>query len=191
MQLSADMKWTGYSSTEKMRKQLIDFICGEESNFKRVFEEPTSPYSDRVEICVEGGKVVARSCFVFLKCSRKKSRIIGACSTNKLADLIDDFDILKEQMSKLNLNFDLSEPKIFLDNNEVFNNVRKRRSSMKNVLPEFFGTIGFFSGAISYLVFGEFNQITLTVFILGLISWMGSIILGNWNRQKYVLIEQE
>jgi len=191
VQLSADMKWAGYSSTEKMRAHLADFICGKKSNFKRVFKAPTSSYSARVELCVKGGKVASRSCFVFLKCSRKKSRIIGACSTNKLVDLIADFDILKEYISKSNLNFILSEPKVFLENKEVCNNVVKRGLSMKRVLPDFLGTIGFFSGALSYLIFGELNQITVVLFILGLISWMGSAILGSWNRQKYIFIEQE
>jgi hypothetical protein len=191
VQLSADMKWAGYSSTEKMRENLADFICGKKSNFKRVFKAPTSPYSARVELCVKGGKVASRSCFVFLKCSRKKSRIIGACSTNKLVDLIADFDILKEYISKSNLNFSLSEPKVFLENKEVCNNVVKRELSMKRVLPDFLGTIGFFSGALSYLIFGELNQITVVLFILGLVSWMGSAIFGSWNRQKYIFIEQE
>ena len=191
VQLSADMKWAGYSSTEKMSKHLADFVCGKKSNFKRVFEVPTSPYSAQVELCVKGGKVASRSCFVFLKCSRKKSRIIGACSTNKLVDLINDFDILKEHISKSNLNFIFSEPKVFLENNEVYNNVVKSGLSMKTILPDFLGTIGFFSGALSYLVFGELNQITGVMFILGLISWMGSAIFGSWNRQKFVFIEQE
>jgi len=191
VQLSADMKWADYSSTKKAREHLADFICGKKSNFKRVFESPTSPYSAQVELCVKGGKVASRSCFVFLKCSRKKSKIIGACSTNKLTDLINDFDILKEHITKLNLNFIFSEPKIFLENNEVCNNMIRRRLSMKSVLPDFLGTIGFFSGASSYLIFGELNQITVALFILGLISWIGSAVFGSWNRQKFVFIEQE
>ena len=191
MQLSADMKWADYSSTEIMREHLADFICGKKSNFERVLRAPTSPYSARVELCVRGGKVASRSCFVFLKCSRKKSRIIGACSTNKLVDLIADFDILKEYISKSNLNFILSEPKVFLENKEVCKNVVKRGLSMKRVLPDFLGTVGFFSGALSYLIFGELNQVTVVLFILGLISWMGSAIFGSWNRQKYIFIEQE
>jgi hypothetical protein len=191
VQLSADMKWTGYSSTKKAREHLVDLICGKKSNFKRVFEAQTSPYSAQVELCVKGGKVASRSCFVFLKYSRKKSKIIGACSTNKLIDLINDFDILKEHITKLNLNFRFSEPKIFLENNEVCNNMIGRRLSMKSVLPDFLGTIGFFSGASSYLIFGELNQITVAMFTLGLISWIGSAIFGSWNRQKFVFIEQE
>jgi hypothetical protein len=191
LRLSADIKWTGYSSIEKKREHLFDFVCSEKSTFKRVFEIATLPHSDRVEMCVRGGKMVGRSHFVFLKCSRKKSRIIGECSTNRIFDLVDDFDFLMEQMSKSNMNFALSEPKVFLDNNEVFDAIDKRGLSIKSVLPEFLGTTGFFSGAISYLIFGEFNQITIVAFLLGLISWMGSIIYGNWNRPKYVFIEQE
>jgi hypothetical protein len=191
LRLSADIKWTGYSSIEKKREDLFDLVCSDKSTFKQVFEEAILLHSDRVEMCIKGGKKVARSFFVFFKCSRKKSRIIGACSTNKLFDLIEDFDFLREQMSKSNMNFALSEPKVYLDNNEVFDTIDKRGLSIKSVLPEFLGTAGFFSGAISYLVFGEFNQITVVAFILGLISWMGSLVYGNWNRPKYVFIEQE
>ena len=90
VQISADMKGADYSSTEKVSAHLADFVCGKKSNFKRVFEGPNSPYSAQVKLCVKGGKVASRSCFVFLKCSRKKFRIIGACSTNKLVDLIND-----------------------------------------------------------------------------------------------------
>jgi hypothetical protein len=191
MRLSADMKWTSYSSTAKMREHLVDFVCSEKSRFRRIFEGATRPYSGRVEMCIEGGKVTARSYFVFLKCSRKKSRIIGACSTNKLADLIEDFDFLKEQMNKSNLTFTLTDPKIYLDNNELFDTVDRRGLSMKSVLPEFLGTIGFVSGATSYLIFGEFSQITVVSFILGLVFWIGSIFFGSKNRPKYVFIEQE
>ncbi len=188
MQLSTDIKWTGYSSKEKTWEHIADFVCGEKSKFKRVFIESPLPHSDRVEMCVMGGKVTARSYFVFLKCSRKKSRIIGVCSTNKLVDLIEDFDFLKERISKSNQNFAVTEPKVFLNNSEILPS-DKRGLSIKSVLPEFLGTIGFFSGALSYLFFGEFNQITVGVFISALISWMGSIIFGSRNRKKYVLIE--
>jgi hypothetical protein len=189
VRLSADVKWAGYSST--MRKQLVDFVCNERSNFKSVAEEITRPYSNQVEMHVRGGKVTARSFFMLIKCSRKKSRIIGACSTNKLVDLIEDFDFLKEQMKKSNLNFTLSDPKVFLDNNDQLNAVGKRGLSLKSILPELLGTIGFVSGATSYLIFGGFNQITVVAFILGLICWLGSIILGSSNPIKYVFIDQE
>ena len=191
MRLSADVKWTGCLSTMRMRKQLVDFVCDEKSNFKSLAEEVTRSYSDQVEMYVKGGKVTARSCFMLFKCSRKKSRIIGACSTNKLVDLLEDFDFLKEQMKKSNLNFTLSDPKVFLDNNDHLNAVGKRGSSFKSILPELLGTIGFVSGATSYLIFGGFNQITVVAFILGLICWLGSIILGSSNPIKYVFIEQE
>ena len=191
MRLSADMKWIGCSSTAKMREHLSDFVCNEKSNFKRIFKESTRPCSDRVEMYIKGGKVTARSRFVFLKCSRKKSRIVGACSTNKLVDLIADFDFLKEQMNRSNLSFTLSDPKVFLDNNELFDTLDKRGSSVKSVLPELLGTIGFVSGATSYLFFREFNQITMVAFILGLIFWVGSVIFGSGNRPKYLFIEQE
>jgi hypothetical protein len=191
VRLSADVKWTGCSPTMRMRKQLVDFVCDEKSNFKSLAKEVTRSYSDQVEMYVKGGKVTARSCFMLIKCSRKKSRIIGACSTNKLVDLIEDFDFLKEQMKKSNLNFILSDPKVFLDNNDNLNAVGKRGSSFKSILPELLGTIGFVSGATSYLIFGGFNQITVVAFILGLICWLGSIILGSSNPIKYVFIDQE
>ena len=191
MRLSADIKWVGYSSTARMRGHLVDFVCNEKSNFKRIFEEITGSAFDRAEMCVRGGKVTARSCFVFLRCSRKKSRIVGACSTNRLVDLIEDFDFLKEQMKKLNMAFTLSDLKVFLDKNELINTVDKRGLSVKSFLPELLGTIGFISGATSYLILGEFNQITMFAFISGLIFWVGSTIFGSGNRPKYVLIDQE
>ena len=103
MRLSADMKWTGCSSTAGIKNRLINFVCIEESNFEKIFEATTPPYSGRIEMCINGGKVASRSYFVFLKSSRKKSRIIGECSTNRLADLIEDFDLLKKQMKRINL----------------------------------------------------------------------------------------
>ena len=191
MRLSADMKWMVGSSTTKMREHLVDYVCNEKSDFKGILEQATRPYSDQVEMRVKCGKVITRSYFVFLKCSRKKSRIIGTCSTNKLVDLIDDFDFLKEQMKKSNLTFNLSDPKVFLDNNELFNIEDKRGLSMKIVLPELLGTAGFVSGATSYLIFGEFNIFTVVAFILGFIFWVGASIFGSGNRPKYVLIEPE
>ena len=142
------MKWIDCSSTGKTRQQIVDLVCNEKSNFKNISKEVAQPYSSKVEMCVKGGKVTARSCFVLIKCSRKKSQIIGTCSTNKLVDLIEDFDFLKEQMKKPNLTFTLSDPKVFFDKDEHFNNAGKR-GSMKSVLSEVLGTIGFASGAIS------------------------------------------
>jgi hypothetical protein len=191
MRLSADMKWTGCSSTARMKGRLFNFVCIENSNFEKIFEDTALQDSGRVEMCVNGGKITSRSYFVFLRRSRKKSRIVGACSTNRLADLIEDFDFLKKQMKRINLTFTLSDPRIFLDDSELLDNVNERRISMKSVLPEFLGTMGFVSGATSYLVFGQFNQITAVSFILGMVFWIGSIFFGNGNRRKYVLIDQE
>ncbi len=191
MRLSADVEWIGYSSAGRTREQLVDFVCNEKSNFKNIAEEIARPYSNQVEMCVKGGKVTARSYFVLIKCSRKKSQIIGTCSSNKLVDLIEDFGFLKEQMKKSNLTFTLSDPKVFLDNKEYLNTVGKRGSLVKNFLPELLGTIGFVSGATSYIILGGFNQIAVVAFSLGLLCWLGSIIFGSGNSTKYVFIEQD
>jgi hypothetical protein len=191
VRLSADMKWIGYSSTARMRMHLGDFVCNKELVFERILKESTKHYQNRVEMCINCGKVAARSYFVFFRCSRKKSRIIGVCSTNKLVELIEDFNFLKKQMKKSNLGYSIGDPKVFLDNSAVFNTSDKQRLSLKGVIPELLGTIGFISGAISYFVFGEFNQITVTAFILGLFFWLGSVIFGSGNSKKYVYIEQE
>ena len=191
MRLSADMKWIDYSSTWKTREHLVSVVCNEKSNFKNIAEEVARPYSNQVEMCVKGGKVTARSCFVLIKCSRKKSRIIGTCSTNKLVDLIEDFDFLKEQMKKANLTFAFSDPTVFLESNEHVKTVSKRGSSVKSFLPELLGTTGFVSGATSYVIFGGVNPITVISFTLGLLCWLGSIIFGGSNSKKYVFIEQD
>ena len=191
MRLSADMKWIDYSSTWKTREHLVSVVCNEKSNFKDIAEEVARPYSNQVEMCVKGGKVTARSCFVLIKCSRKKSRIIGTCSTNKLVDLIEDFDFLKEQMKKANLTFAFSDPTVFLESNEHVKTVSKRGSSVKSFLPELLGTTGFVSGATSYVIFGGVNPITVISFTLGLLCWLGSIIFGGSNSKKYVFIEQD
>ena len=191
MQLCADIKWIGSSSAGKVRKQVVEFICTEKSNFKNITQDVSLLRSNQVEMCVRGGKETARSCFVLIKCSRKKSRIIGTCSTNKLVDLIDDFDFLRDQMKKSNLTFALSDPKVFLDNSEYRKTLGKPGASMKSILPELFGTIGFVSGATSFIVFGGINQITVVAFTLGLLCWLGSIILGSGNSTKYVFIEKD
>ena len=191
VRLSADMKWIDYSSTWKTREHLVSVVCNEKSNFKDIAEEVARPYSNQVEMCVKGGKVTARSCFVLIKCSRKKSRIIGTCSTNKLVDLIEDFDFLKEQMKKANLTFAFSDPTVFLESNEHVKTVSKRGSSVKSFLPELLGTTGFVSGATSYVIFGGVNPITVISFTLGLLCWLGSIIFGGSNSKKYVFIEQD
>jgi hypothetical protein len=191
VRLSADMKWIGYSSKGRTREQLVNLVCNEKSSFKNIAEEVARPNSNKVEMCVKGGKVTGRSCFVLIKCSRQKSRIIGTCSTNKLVDLLKDFDFLKEQMKKSNLNFTLSDPKVFLDNDEYRSAVGKQRLSVKSILPEMLGTIGFVSGATSYVIFGGFNPITVIAFSMGLLCWLGSIIIGSENSTKYVFVEQE
>ena len=191
VRLSADMKWIDYSSTWKTREHLVSVVCNEKSNFKNIAEEVARPYSNQVEMCVKGGKVTARSCFVLIKCSRKKSRIIGTCSTNKLVDLIEDFDFLKEQMKKANLTFAFSDPTVFLESNEHVKTVSKRGLSVKSFLPELLGTTGFVSGATSYVIFGGVNPITVISFTLGLLCWLGSIIFGGSNSKKYVFIEQD
>ena len=190
MRLSADIQWSDYSSTSKMKKHLIGFACSEKLNFKRIFERRV-PSSDQVEISVKCGKVANRSFFIFLKCSRNKSRIVGTCSTNKFVDIIDDFNFLERQMSRSNLTYTLSNPKIFLDNNKIFNNGDKRGLSIKTVLADIFGTMGFVSGATFYIIFGKFNLISLTGFVFSLIFWIGTITFGVLKRTEYVLIEQE
>ena len=190
MRLSADIKWTDYSSTSKMKKHLNPFACSKKSNLKQIFARGT-PSSDQVEISVSCGKVAKRSFFVFLKYSRNKSRIIGTCSTNKLVDMIDDFSFLEEQMNRSNLTYTLSDPKVFLDNNKIFDNNDTRGLPIKTVLADFFGTIGFISGATFYIFFGEYNLISMTAFVFGVVFWMGAIIFGSLKRTKYVLIEQE
>jgi hypothetical protein len=191
VRLSADIKWIDYSSTAQMRKHLVAFVCNEKPNFKKNLEGTNLSSLSRVEIKIKCGKVANRSSFAFLRCPKNKSRIIGVCSTNKLVDLIEDFDFLREQMNKSNITFTLGEPKIFIDNNELFVNVDKTRLRTKSILADFLGTFGFISGAISYLILGEFSQITLIAFIMGMIFWLASIIFGSGNKTKYVLIEQE
>lgn len=191
MRLSADIKWATYSSTTKMRKHLSDYVCGKKSNLKRIFKGSNIPPSDQVEVSVKCGKVAERSSFVFLRGSRNQSQIIGSCSTNHLVDLIDDFDFLKEQMNQSNLTFTLGDPKIVIENNKAIEKANRRIFQVKSVLADFFGLIGFISGAAAYLLYGEFNQVTLLLFMLGLIFWMGSVVIGCWDQPKYVLIEKE
>jgi hypothetical protein len=191
VRLSADIKWTGCSSIERMRNHLSDFTCCQKSNLKKIFKGQAPPAYDRVEVSVKCGKVAGRSSFIFLRRPRNKSQIIGVCSTNQLVDLIDDFDFLKLLMDKSNLTFSVSDPKVTLDGNKFIEKTNRGFSNMKSVLADFLGMVGFISGATSYLLFGEANQITVIFFILGLIFWTGSVIIGRWNRPKYLLIEQE
>ena len=191
MQLSADIKWKDRSSTAEMKKHLVGFICSKKSKFRSILNEVPASYADRVELKVECGKVAKRSCFIFFKCSRNKSHIIGTCYTDRLVDLIDDFDFLKAHMNESNLMFSVSDPKVFLDNAKLFASENKTGLQLKSVLADIFGITGFVSGAISYFVFGEINQITMMAFIFGLVSWIGSIIFTIGNKPNYILIQQE
>ena len=191
MRLSADIKWTDYTSRIGMRNYLYDFVCSKKSNKKGISEESTLPPSDEVEIIVKCGKRAERSCFVFLRCSRNKSRIVGTCSTNRLFVLVDDFDFLTDQMKRSNLSFDLSDPRVTLDSNKFIEEGAGGFLQMDTFLADFFAIVGFILGAVSYLFFGEFNQITVLMFVLGFSFWIGSVVTGKWNRPKYVLIESE
>lgn len=190
MRLSVDIKWTDCATTSKMRKHLIRFACSEKSSLKRIFGRGAPP-SDQVEISVKCGKVANRSVFVFLKCSRSKSRIIGTCSTNKLVDMVDDFNFLERHMSRSNLTYTLGDPKVFLEKSKICDNVDKRGLSKQIILADFFGATGFISGAMFFVIFGEFNLISMTAFVFGLIFWMGAIISGSFKQTRYILIEQE
>ena len=190
MRLSADIKWIDCSSTT-LRQDLSDYVCSEKSTLTKVFKGSTPPSSKEVEAIVKCGKVAQRSSFVFLRGSRNKSQIIGTCSTNRLVNLIDDFDFLKEQMKKSSLTFALSDPKISLDRNKLVKKADKGFFQKISVLADLFGIVGFISGAIAYLLFGEFNQITLFSLVLGLGFCLGSAVIVCLNHPKYVLIEQE
>lgn len=190
MRLSADIKWIDCSSTG-MREHLRKFVFSEKLNLNGIFKGSTPPSSDQVEVSVRCGKVAKRSSFVFLRGTRNKSQIIGTCSTNRIIDLIDDFDFLKEQMKKSSLTFALSDPKISLDRNKLVKKADKGFFQKISVLADLFGIVGFISGAIAYLLFGEFNQITLFSLVLGLGFCLGSAVIVCLNHPKYVLIEQE
>jgi hypothetical protein len=187
MQLSADIKWIGYSSATKMRNHLIRFACSEKSNFSRISKSVIP--SPQVEISVQCGKVAKRSSFVFLRHSRNKSQIIGKCSTNRLIDLINDFDFLEKQMNKSGLDFTLSDPKVF-GCSELFANLKKRNSRKKVVLEEILGTSGFVAGGLAFIFAGT-NLISFLAVISGLIVLLLSITLSSQNRKKYVLIQHE
>ena len=191
MRLSADIKWTDYTSRIGMRNYLYDFVCSKKSNQKGISIESTLPPYDKIEIIVKCGKIAERSCFVFLRCSRNKSRIVGTCSTNRLFDLVDDFDFLTDQMKRSNLSFDLSDPRVTLDSKKFIEEGAGGFLQMDTFLADFFAIVGFILGAVSYLFFGEFNQITVLMFVLGFSFWIGSVVTGKWNRPKYVLIESE
>lgn len=191
MRLSADIKWVDYSSLDRMRKHLIPFACSERSNSARIAKDKSLSSSDRVEISVRCGKVAKRSTFVFLRYSRNKSRIIGTCSTNKLMDLVNDFDLLEERMNQSGVCFTLSDPKVFIGNSELLGNLNKKGSLKLAILADFIGTLGFVSGATAFVFVGEPNLISIIAVFLGLIFLMGSIMLSGGNQRKYILIQQE
>ncbi len=190
MRLVADIKWNGCPSISILRTQLVSFLCGDKSILKSIFKESALPASYQVELSVKCGRVTERSYFVFLRRSRNKSHIIGACATNRLVDLIDDFDFLKEQIAKSNLSYRFTDPKVILDEDKFIKQTDGRFFRMKSVLADFFGIVGFASGT-AYLFFGELNQITISLFILGLFFWIGSVVVGERSRPKYVLIESD
>lgn len=191
MQLLADIKWTDRSSSKRMRKHLSDFVCSKKSNVHRIFKDSTPPSSDQIEVSVRCGKVAKRSSFILLRGSRNKSKIIGACSTNHLLDLIDDFDFLREHMNKSNLMFTLGDPKITLEDDKFFEKVNKGFLQMKVFLADFLGIIAFIVGASGYLIFGENTQFAIISLILGLFFCVGSVLIGFWRQPKYILIEEE
>jgi len=174
-----------------MRQDLSDYVCSEKSTLARVFKGLTPPSSDEVEAIVKCGKVAQRSSFVFLRGSRNKSQVIGTCSTNRLVNLIDDFDFLKEQMKKSNLTFAMSDPRVTFDNNNHVEKSDRGFLHTVRVLADLFGIIGFVSGALACLLFGELNQITLISLVLGLTFCLGSVVVGCFDQPKYVLIERE
>lgn len=189
-QLSADIKWKDSKSLQKMENYLHSFKCNKKSNLKRVFKD-SSPPLEQIKLSIKCGKKKNRSSFIFLKNTKITTKIVGSCRTNLLIHLIDDFDYLKEQMSKSDLAFELSDAKIKLDNNKLIENKNKGFLSKKSILVDLFGTIGFIPAASIYLLFGEFTLVTLIPFILGLIFWVGSVVIGCWTHPKYVLIENE
>jgi len=190
VRLSADIKWIDCSSTT-IRQDLSDYVCTEKLTLTKVFKGSTPPSSDEVEAIVNCGKVAKRSSFVFLRGSRNKSQIIGTCSTNRLVNLIDDFDFLKEQMEKSNLTFTVSDPRVTFDNNNHVEKADRGFLHTIRVLADLFGIIGFVSGALACLLFGELNQITLISLVLGLTFCLGSVVAGCFDQPKYILIEHE
>jgi hypothetical protein len=191
IQLSADIKWKDSKSAKKMEHHLNPFICSKKWNLKRVFKDSASPSIDKTEISVKCGKKKNRSSFIFLRNSENTYQIVGSCCTNRLIHLIDDFDFLKEEMNKSNLYFELSDARIKLDDNKLIEDNNKGFFSKRSVLVDLFGMIGFIPAASIYLLFGEFNSVTVIPFIVGLIFWVGSVVIGCWTHPKYVLIENE
>ena len=190
IQLSADIKWKDSKSAQKMENHLSPFNCSKKWNLKRVFKDSTPPSQDQTELSIKCGKKQNRSSFIFLRNSESTSQIVGSCRTNRLIHLIDDFDFLKEQMNKSTLNFELSDARIKLDDNKLIDDSNKGFFSKRSVLIDLF-VIGFIPAASIYLLFGEFTLVTLIPFIMGLIFWVGSVVIGCWTHPKFVLIENE
>jgi hypothetical protein len=191
IQLSADIKWKDSKSVEKMGNHLSRFTCNKKANLKKVFKNSTPPSMAQTELSIKCGKTKNRSNFIFLKHTKNANQIVGSCRTNHLIHLIDDFDFLKEQMNKSNLNFELSDARIKLDDKKLIEDKHKGFFGRYSILADLFGMIGFIPAASIYLLFGEFTLVTLIPFIVGLIFWVGSVVIGCWSHPKYVLIEKD
>ena len=191
MQLSADIKWTDCTSAKEMSKHLRRFACSKKSNLNRVFRGSIQPSIDQTQASIQCGEATDRSSFIFLRGPRDTSKIIGVCRTNRLVHLIDDFDFLKNQMNESNVNFSLSDARIKLDDNKLIEKRDNKIFNVKNTLADVFAMIGFIPTAAIYLLFGEFTFITIIPFIVGLIFWVGSVVIGCWSQPKYVIIEKE
>jgi hypothetical protein len=189
IQLSADIKWKNANSAIRMRTHLTYYSCNKKWNLKRVFKNSIPPAHEKTDISIKCGKRKNRSSFIFLKNSDNSSQIIGCCKTNRLIHLIEDFDFLKEQMNKLKNSFELSDARIKLDDNKLIEASQRGFLSRNSLLFDLFGTIGFIPAASIYLLFGEFTFVTLIPFIVGLIFWVGSVVVGCWTHPKYVLLE--
>jgi hypothetical protein len=190
-QLSADIKWKDSISVQKMGSHLNQYTCGKKWNLKRVFKDSTLPSQNQTELSIKCGKRKNRSSFIFLRNSESTSQIVGSCKTNRLIHLIDDFDFLKEQMKTSKLDYKLSDARIKLDDDKLIDNSKQGFFSRRSVLVDLFGMIGFIPAASIYLLFGEFTLVTLIPFIVGLIFWVGSVVIGCWSHPKYVLIEKD
>ena len=167
------------------------FSYNKKLNLKRVCKDSTLPSADQIELSIKCGKKKNRSSFIFLKNSKNSHKILGSCRTNRLTHLIDDFNFLKDQIKKAEDEFELSDTRISLDDNKLIEDGNKRYFGRKSFLVDLFGIIGFIPAAAIYLLFGEFTIVTVIPFIVGLIFWIGSIVIGCWTHPKYMLIEKE
>ncbi|MCW3997203.1 MAG: hypothetical protein NWF10_01365 [Candidatus Bathyarchaeota archaeon] len=174
-----------------MANHLSRFTCNKKTNLRRVLKNFTPPLIAQTKLSIKCGKTKNRSNFIFLKQTENSYKIVGSCRTNHLIHLIDDFDFLKEQMNTSKLAFELSDARIKLDDKKLIEDKQKGFFSRYSILADLFGMIGFIPAASIYLLFGEFNLVTLIPFIVGLIFWVGSIIVGCWSHPRYVLIEKD